>query len=126
MGMFLSFFIQRSRYISCHIFFANLDRDLEDYVVEYYKMFPPEELGDPSEGISTMLLKHNIYQRGMTTVDQCVKEGFIRKEDAEDFNEMVTFIYEATLSKVMKGKINYDEAVEKLWDILSILQIILW
>lgn len=98
------------------IFFANLDNDLEDYVIEYYKMFPEElgkELKNQSEGISTMLLKHNIYQRGMATVNECVKEGFIRKEDAEDFNEMATLIYEAILPKVMRNKMNYDEAIEK-------------
>lgn len=102
------------------IFFANLDKDLEDYVMEYYEIFP-EELGNQSEGISTMLLKHNIYQRGMATVSECVKEGFIRKEDAEDFNEMTTLIYESILPKVMKGKMNYDDALKKTMNYIEII-----
>ncbi len=35
-------------------FFSSLDRNLEDYIVEYYKLFP-EELGTQSNSISAML-----------------------------------------------------------------------
>lgn len=94
------------------IFFADLDKDLEDYIIDYYKLFP-DELGSELNGISTMLLKHNIYDRGMTTINECVKEGFIRAEDAETLNEMGTLLYEGILSEVIRGKIGYDEAVEK-------------
>src|SRR5699024_10984032 len=94
------------------IFFANLDNDFEDYIAEYYDIFPGE-LQIQSNNISTMLVKHNIYERGMTTVNECVKEGFIKKEDAESLNELATLIYEAILFKIINGKIDYDEAVKK-------------
>ena len=60
-----------------------------------------------------MLLKHNIYDRGMATINDCVKEGFIKEEDAETLNEMATLLYEGMLSQVIRGKIEHDEAVEK-------------
>ena len=91
------------------IFFADLDKDLEDYIAEYYKLFP-EELIVENHGISTMLLKHNIYERGMTTIEECVKEGFIRKEDAKELNEMTMLIYESILLKVIRNKMDYDDA----------------
>lgn len=94
------------------IFFAKLDNDLEEYVKDYYKLFP-EELGSPSEGLSTMLLKHNIYDRAMTTLDVCVSEGFIRQEDAYELNELTLLIYESILSRVIRNKIDYNEATEK-------------
>ena len=94
------------------IFFADLDKDLENYIIDYYKLFP-EELGTELDSISTMLLKHNIYERGMTTIEECVKEGFIKEEDAETLNEMSTLLYEGVLSQVIRGKIEHDEAVEK-------------
>lgn len=94
------------------IFFADLDKDLEDYVAEYYKLFS-EELIVENHGISTMLLKHNIYERGMTTVKECVKEGFIRQEDANELNEMTMYIYESILLKVIRNKMGYDEAKTK-------------
>ncbi|MBU5440257.1 TetR/AcrR family transcriptional regulator [Tissierella sp. MSJ-40] len=93
------------------IFFPNLDKDMEHYVIEYYKLFP-EELGNQSEGVSTMLLKHNITERGMTTVRQCIEEGFIRKEDAEQFNDMTLLIYEGMLMRIMRNKISYEDAIK--------------
>lgn len=94
------------------IFFADLDKDLENYIIDYYKLFP-EELGTELNDISTMLLKHNIYERGMTIIEECVKEGFIKEEDVETLNEMATLLYEGMLSQVIRGKIEHDEAVEK-------------
>ncbi len=94
------------------IFFANLDKDLSEYIGEYYNLFP-EEIGVQPKEVSTMLLRHNIYDRGMALVDECVKEGFIREEDAETINEMCTLIYEGILQKVIKNKIDTDKAMEK-------------
>ena len=102
------------------IFFANLHNELEDYVEQYYNLFP-DELGAQPDDISTMLLKHNIYERGMTIVNECVDEGFIRKEDAEVLNEMATLVYEGILLRVIKGKINYDEAVRKTMKYIELI-----
>ncbi|NLY86713.1 MAG: TetR/AcrR family transcriptional regulator [Tissierellia bacterium] len=94
------------------IFFANLNNDLKDYIVQYYRLFP-EELGSQPKNVLNMLFKHDIYERGMAIVNKCVDEGFIKKEDAEVLNEMATLIYEGILLRVIKGKIGYDEAVKK-------------
>ncbi len=102
------------------IFFPDLDKDLEDYVIEYYKLFP-EELGSQTKDISNMLLKHNIYKRGMMTVNECVKEGFIRDKDAESLNEMTTLLHEGILLKVIKGKMEYDEALEKTMKYINLI-----
>ena len=102
------------------IFFADLDEDLEDYIIDYYKLFP-EELGPQLKGISTMLLKHNIYERGMATINDCIDEGFIKAKDAESLNEMGTLIYAGVLSQVIKGKIDYDKATEKTMKYIRII-----
>lgn len=94
------------------IFFAKLDNDLEEYITDYYRLFP-EELGNPSNRLSTMLLKHNIYTRGETSLDDCVKEGFIREEDKAELNEFTFLIYESMLSRLIRGRVDYNEAVEK-------------
>lgn len=112
------------------IFFANLDKDLKEYIIDYYKLFP-EELGvqlkenqleeTQLKSISTMLLRHNIYERGMATINECVKEGFIRAEDSETLNEMGTLLYEGILLQLINGKINYDEAVENTMKYIKIV-----
>ncbi len=100
------------------IFFPNLDKDMEHYVIEYYKLFP-EELGNQSEGVSTMLLKHNITERGMTTVRQCIEEGFIKEEDAEQFNDMTLLIYEGMLMRIMRNKISYEDAIKNTMEYIK-------
>ncbi len=34
---------------------------------------------------------------------------------------MGTLLYEGILAQVIKGKVNYDEAIKKQWNILSLL-----
>lgn len=93
------------------IFFAKLDNDLEEYILDYYKLFP-EDLGDSSEGLSTMLLKHNIYERGETSLDDCIEEGFIRQEDKGEVNEFIFLIYESILLRIIRGRMDYNKAME--------------
>lgn len=94
------------------IFFAKLDNDLEEYVRDYYSLFS-EELGTPPEGLSTMLLKQNIFDRGMTILIDCVKEGFFTQEDAFEMNELTLLIYESMLSRVIRNKVDFNVALEK-------------
>lgn len=102
------------------IFFADLDNSIEDYVIDYYKLFP-EDLGDQQKSISTMLLKSNIYDRGMTTVSLCVEEGLIKEEDAEALNEMATILYKGILSDMIKGKIDGRTAFKKTMKYIKLI-----
>ncbi|MTI46414.1 MAG: TetR/AcrR family transcriptional regulator [Firmicutes bacterium] len=95
------------------IFFARLNNSLEDYVTEYYKIFP-EELGTHGENISTMLLKHNIYDRGKTSLEICVNEGYVKEEDMEEVNEMTLLLYQGILLKVINKKIDSAEARKRI------------
>ncbi|MBZ2175389.1 TetR/AcrR family transcriptional regulator [Schnuerera sp. xch1] len=93
------------------IFFADLSNKPEEYIADYYKLFPEQLI--EYDGLSTMLLKRNIYERGMTTISECVKEGFIREEDAETLNEMGTLLFQGILLQVIKGTIDRNTAVER-------------
>lgn len=85
------------------IFFPNLEKHFEDYVAEYYKLFP-EDMVSSDENISTMLLKSDINKRGETTVIGCVDEGYIRPEDANKLNDMTLLIFEGMLKRVLMNK----------------------
>jgi AcrR family transcriptional regulator len=91
------------------IFFPNLNNDMEHYIQEYYRFFPLA-LTNIDANVSTMLLKRDITKRGETTVTACVKEGFIRPEDANQLNDMTLLIFEGTLKRVLRNKISYDDA----------------
>lgn len=97
------------------IFFPNLDKDIGHYVEEYYRFFP-EELISTESSVSTMLSKKNIHDRAMIILMDCVKEGFIRPEDAGKLNDMTLLIYEGILNKVLKNKVSYDNARNSTMD----------
>lgn len=94
------------------IFFAKLNNSLEDYTQEYYKIFP-EDLGSQPKDISTMLLKHDIYERDLVILKTCVEEGFFKNEDKDEINEMTLLMYQGILLKVMNKKINREDAIER-------------
>lgn len=100
------------------IFFSNLNKDVEDYVEEYYKLFP-EDLQNADYKTSTMLLKTDITERGMTTVADCINEGYIKPEDGDRLNDMTLIIYEGMLKRVLAGRINYDDARHQTMDYIK-------
>lgn len=100
------------------IFFPNLNKDMEHYLEEYYRLFP-DEIASSDESVSTMLLKGDIYQRNETTIIDCVKEGFIESKDINKLNEIIIFIYEGMLRKVLRNKISYDDARNNTMDYIK-------
>lgn len=87
------------------IFFHNLDKHFEDYVAEYYSIYP-QDLYDENPRIGTMLLKSDITKRGMTTIEGCVDEGYIKEEDADRLNEITLILFEGMLRRVLRGREN--------------------
>lgn len=100
------------------IFFPNLDKDMEHYIKEYYKLFP-NDLIQTDRNISTMLLKNDINERGMTTVINCVNEGFIHPNDANRLNNMTLLIYEGILKRVMRNRISYEDSRNETMDYIT-------
>ena len=91
------------------LFFVELKNDSDHYIKEYYEMFPIE-FGEHDPTISRMLLAGNIHDRGMKTINDCIKEGFITKEDGPLLNDMTMLIFESMLHKILRGDISYDDA----------------
>ena len=100
------------------IFFSGVTNDVEDYVEEYYKLFP-EDLQTADAKTSTMLIKSNITERGMTTVRDCILEGYISEDDGNRLNEMTLLVYEGVLKRVLSGKLSYEDARNKTMDYIK-------
>ncbi len=102
------------------IFFPKLSKNIEEYVTEYYSLFP-EDLGIHHDTISTMLLKGNIHDRGMTTVIDCVNEGFIEAYNADRLNDMTLLVFEGMLIRVLRGTVSYEDARAKTMDYMKVI-----
>ena len=101
------------------IFFADLKNSIDEYIIDYYRLFP-EELGSDTHGLNTMLLKSDIYERGMSSLDDSIQEGLLPQEDAEDLNNMTTILYKGILLDRLKGKINYEDGFERAMRYINI------
>lgn len=102
------------------IFFPKLTKNIEDYVSEFYTLFP-EDLGRHHDTISTMLLKGNIQQRGMTTIKDCVNEGFIESQNADKLNDMTLLVFEGMLIRVLRHTIGYEDAKTITMDYIKVI-----
>lgn len=89
------------------IFFAKLSNSLNDYISEYYEIYP-QEISGSYHSIYTMLLKNNIYDRAYVLLDDCAKEGYIKREDILEINELFMLIYKGILSNIIDNEINID------------------
>lgn len=92
------------------IFFAKLSNPIDDYISNYYELYP-EEIVIDDRNVSSMLSKQNIYERAHVILEQCVDEGFLYKKDLDSLNEMILFIYKGLLAQVLNKEL--DEPVEK-------------
>ncbi|OPJ54956.1 HTH-type transcriptional regulator BetI [Alkalithermobacter paradoxus] len=97
------------------IFFDKFTHSIEDAVSEYYSIFP-EELGEQSEDVLSMLLKHNIYDRCIAALNSCVNENLVRKDDIDEINEMTLLVYQGLLSRILNNQVEYtpQEATKKI------------
>lgn len=91
------------------IFFAKLSNPLDDYIADYYALYP-EELVRAELNVSKMLNKQNIYERAHIILEPCVEEGFLDEASLDPLNEMILFVYKGILLQVLNKEL--DEPLE--------------
>lgn len=91
------------------IFLVELNKDTENYIADYYTLFP-EEAGAYGDTITDMLWTANLVQRNMRLVEDCIEEGYILLDDGEKVNNITMFIFESILKRVLREKISYEDA----------------
>lgn len=102
------------------LFFPKLSKDMENYVAKYYSMYP-EDLITNNETIKSMLMNGNIHARGMTTILDCIKEGYIEQQNADTLNEMTLLLFEGMLTRVIRGSASYDDARHNTMDYIKVI-----
>ncbi len=102
------------------LFFPKLSKNMEDYVSEFYSMYP-EDLVTHNETVKSMLMNGNIHARGMTTIMDCISEGFIEQQSADKLNEMTLLLFEGMLTRVISGSTSYDDARHDTMDYIKVV-----
>lgn len=97
------------------IFLSHLEGGYEDYIQEYYDVFP-EDLLRGEEKISTLLLKSSPSQRGISPLEPCIQQGYFKREDSKRLNTMIMLLFEATLARLLRGQVDKEEAKNQIID----------
>ncbi|MDW7672967.1 MAG: TetR/AcrR family transcriptional regulator [Bacillota bacterium] len=107
-----------------NIFFNKFSGSVKETITEYYSIFP-EELGQQPEYLLKMLLKHSIYDRNFSLLEDCMVEGYLKEEDLEDINEMTLLLYQGMLNSLITKQLDYTVAEATVQTLKHLHQIIM-
>ena len=96
------------------IFGTSVNKEHNSHMQEFYKLFP-DHLTVKSDKVRGMLVEENIFDRTMFLLKACAEEGFFKFEDLESIYELLFFIYQGLLNKVLlyPDSITEDEFIYK-------------
>lgn len=109
---FSHFAFQRAE-IFYAMFFPKLEKRFENYMTEYYCIYPIKDEDYP-EVIQKMLRGQSIYERNSILIDEAIKEGALAEANRDELSEMTVFIFESILHRVCTEDISPEEAEQKM------------
>lgn len=97
------------------IFSEKLGDRPEILMEKYFQLFP-EKLGDPPERLVPMLLDPNLSRRASIASKPLIENGFLSKDQADQVDNMITYIYHGMLTLTINNRIDYsvEQAVNKI------------
>ncbi|WP_028828980.1 TetR/AcrR family transcriptional regulator [Proteocatella sphenisci] len=100
------------------IFFAKVSNSIDEYIRDYYELFPIDT-SEMDEDIATMVRETDLFSRGSISIKKCIDEGFFTKEEGIELNDIMIYVYESFLYRVIHDEIDPAEANEKINKYLS-------
>lgn len=85
------------------LFFTHRDEKLEEYTRQYYDLFPEKTVNNGPAPFFKIFNLNNISKRSAIMLDDCVNDGFITRENADDFNDVAIMVFKCMLQDVRAG-----------------------
>ena len=95
------------------LFFSQKDAKREEYMRQYYELFPHKAPKDGPVPLTKIFQVNNINARSALMLDDCVEEGYLTRENADDFNEVALMVSKCILQDVRTGVLDKREALGK-------------
>lgn len=108
-----SYYAFRKADIFNAIFFSKLDSKSENYMTEYYCIYPIKDEAYPLV-IQKMLRGKSIYDRNLVMIEDLVRDGYITEENRDEICEMTVFIFESILHRVCVNELTPEQAESKM------------
>ena len=84
------------------IFFSDLNEKINNYLEEYYTIFPNELLNSSSD-IGKMLLEKSIDKRNLFLLEDCVNSGLLRNGNLSLINSITILTFQSTLTNLINS-----------------------
>lgn len=94
------------------LFFTSQDQKLEDYTRQYYALFP-DKADNEFALMSKMSQVNNVYSRSSIMMRQCVEDGCITPQNADDVNQVSMMVYKCFLQDVSAGRKDAQSATDE-------------
>lgn len=95
------------------IFFNSLERSNDEYIDEYYKLFPVDSK-NYGEYIGNMLSNSTLENRNAVLLEEIAEYGSIKKEDISWINDITVYLYESILFRMYKSSIYVESGKKKI------------
>ncbi|OPA72443.1 hypothetical protein BB381_06030 [Campylobacter pinnipediorum subsp. caledonicus] len=92
------------------LFFSHNDDKFNNYIKEYYTLFPDKNKNKIPDFLNRMLNSNNLHSRSLSMLENCIKDGFINKEEVSDFNDICLRFNKTILQDVKEKILSKKEA----------------
>lgn len=100
------------------IFFAKVSNSLNDYISEYYELFPID-VSEMDHDVREIAREKDLFYRESISMKKCIKEGFFTQEDGSELNSIMVYVFESFLYRVIHDQLEPNIANERINKYLS-------
>ncbi len=92
------------------LFFTHSDEKYEEYMKQYYELFPEKVVAEWPEPLSLFYRVNSIYRRNSIMVEGWISEGFITEQNGRDFTDIGLRLSKSILQDVKEGYMDKADA----------------
>lgn len=93
------------------LFFSQRRDKFEEYTTQYYEIYHDKDEKKWPKFLNDMSHTNSLHLRRLSLLNKCVEDGFMKKEDAQDFTNICLRFYKTILQDVKDGVLEKDEAL---------------
>lgn len=90
------------------LFTSNLGCPPEKLFQEYYLLSPDDFLDLPAN-LKPMFKESILSKRGRIALEECINEGYIKQEQADEMNDHATLIWQGMHTLMLNKRVDYTE-----------------
>lgn len=94
------------------LFFSHNDGKFDNYIEQYYKLFPNKDYKNLPNFLGKMFKSNDIHARSLFMLENCIKDGYLDKLNIDDFNDICLRFNKTILQDVRYGILSKEEATE--------------